>query len=213
MTEGKPTILVVDDDASLRKALQRLIRSAGYASETYASAQAFLDGEKAGSPRCLILDVQMPGLSGLDLQSEMLDRDLFMPVIFLTGHGTIPMSVRAMKSGAVDFLTKPVDEARLFAAIETAVRRDVRERAERAQREDIQRRLDTLTPREYEVLSWVITGMLNKQIASEMGTGEKTVKVHRARVMHKMEVGSLAELVRLAEHAGISSGRDSRESG
>ncbi len=213
MTEGKPTILVVDDDASLRKALQRLIRSAGYASDTYASAQAFLEGEKAGSPRCLILDVQMPGLSGLDLQREMLDRDLFMPVIFLTGHGTIPMSVRAMKSGAVDFLTKPVDEARLFAAIETAVRRDVRERAERAEREDIQRRLDTLTPREYEVLSWVITGMLNKQIASEMGTSEKTVKVHRARVMHKMEAGSLAELVRLAEHVGVPSGRDSRGSG
>lgn len=210
MTEGKPTVFVVDDDASLRKALQRLIRSAGYASDTYASAQAFLEGEKAGSPRCLILDVQMPGLSGLDLQREMLDRDLFMPVIFLTGHGTIPMSVRAMKSGAVDFLTKPVDETRLFAAIETAVRRDVQERAER---EDIQRRLDTLTPREYEVLSWVITGMLNKQIASEMGTGEKTVKVHRARVMHKMEVGSLAELVRLAEQAGIPSGRASRESG
>ncbi|MGB2908403.1 MAG: response regulator transcription factor [Candidatus Aminicenantaceae bacterium] len=209
MTEDRSTVFVVDDDASLRKALQRLIRSAGYASDTYDSAQAFLEGKKAGSPRCLILDVQMPGLSGLDLQREMLARDLYMPVIFLTGHGTVPMSVRAMKSGAEDFLTKPVDEKRLFPAIEAALRKDVQERAERAEREDIQRRLDALTPREYEVLVLAITGMLNKQIAADMGTSEKTVKVHRARVMHKMEAGSLAELVRLAEHAGISSGQNS----
>ncbi len=211
MTEGQATVFIVDDDPSLRRALQRLIRSAGYACDTYGSAQAFLEGEKAGSPRCLILDVQMPGLSGLNLQREMIERDLFMPIIFLTGHGTIPMSVRAMKSGAADFLTKPVDEERLFAAIEAALEQDTQELAERAERQDIQRRLDALTPREYEVLVLVITGMLNKQIAAEMGTSEKTVKVHRARVMHKMEAGSLAELVRLAEHAGISSGRDSQE--
>jgi FixJ family two-component response regulator len=212
VTEGKATVFVVDDDAMLRKALQRLIRSAGYASDTYDSAQAFLEGEKDGSPRCLILDVQMPGLSGLDLQREMLARDLYMPVIFLSGHGTVPMSVRAMKSGAEDFLIKPVDEKRLFPAIEAALRKDVQEREERAEREDIQRRLDALTPREYEVLVLVITGMLNKQIAADMVTSEKTVKVHRARVMHKMEAGSLAELVRLAEHAGIASGRESSES-
>jgi FixJ family two-component response regulator len=212
VTEGKATVFVVDDDAMLRKALQRLIRSAGYASDTYDSAQAFLEGEKDGSPRCLILDVQMPGLSGLDLHREMLARDLYMPVIFLSGHGTVPMSVRAMKSGAEDFLIKPVDEKRLFPAIEAALRKDVQEREERAEREDIQRRLDALTPREYEVLVLVITGMLNKQIAADMVTSEKTVKVHRARVMHKMEAGSLAELVRLAEHAGIASGRESSES-
>ncbi len=211
MTEGRPTVLVVDDDASLRKALQRLIRSAGYDAGVFSTAQAFLDSEKPTSPCCLVLDVQMPGLSGLDLQKEMINRDLFMPVVFLTGHGTIPMSVQAMKSGAVDFLIKPVDETRLFGAIETAIQRDVQERAARAEREDIQRRLDTLTPREFEVLGWVITGMLNKQIASELGTSEKTVKVHRARVMHKMEAGSLAELVRLAEHAGITSGQKSQE--
>ncbi len=194
MTEGKPTILVVDDDASLRKALQRLIRSAGYASDTYASAQAFLEGEKAGSPRCLILDVQMPGLSGLDLQSEMLDRDLFMPVIFLTGHGTVPMSVRAMKSGAVDFLTKPVDEKRLFFSIEAALQKDVQERAERAEREDIQRRLDTLTPREYEVLSWVITGMLNKQIASELTISQNTVNHIRNCFINIFQLSKISRL-------------------
>lgn len=199
------TVFLVDDDASIRRAFTRLIKSAGYAVQAFASARDFLDYWRVSEerPSCLVLDVRMPGLSGLDLQHELQAANTLLPIIFITGHGDIPMSVKAMKEGAVDFLPKPVKDKVLLNAIEQALERAARERAAHDEIDDIRRRLDTLTPRELEVLRLVITGMLNKQIAYQLGTVEKTIKVHRARVMDKMEVESLAELVRLAERAGI----------
>ena len=198
-------VFLVDDDPSVRKALSRLIRSAGYEVEAFGSARDFLDYWRAGEDDrgCLVLDVRMPGLSGLDLQRELQSANTVVPIIFITGHGDIPMSVKAMKQGAVDFLPKPVKDKLLLTAIEQALERGAQERAAHDEIDDIRRRLDILTPREREVLQLVVTGMLNKQIAYQLGTVEKTVKVHRARVMEKMEVQSLAELVRLAEHVGI----------
>jgi FixJ family two-component response regulator len=183
----------------------RLIKSAGYEVQAFASARDFLDYWRTsdGGPSCLVLDVRMPRLSGLDLQHELQAANALLPIIFITGHGDIPMSVKAMKEGAVDFLPKPVKDKVLLNAIEQALERAVREHAGRDEIDDIRRRLDTLTPRELDVLRLVITGMLNKQIAYELGTVEKTIKVHRARVMEKMEVQSLAELVRIAERVGI----------
>ena len=205
--QGAPpsTVFLVDDDTSVRKALTRLISSAGYQVQAFASAREFLDHWRAGEqrPGCLVLDIRMPGLSGLDLQHELQSSNTLLPIIFITGHGDIPMSVKAMKQGAVDFLPKPVIDKLLLDAIEQALERGAQERAAQDEIDDIQRRLDTLTPRELEVMRLVITGMLNKQIAYQLGTVEKTVKVHRARVMEKMEVQSLAELVRLAERIGI----------
>jgi FixJ family two-component response regulator len=197
-------VFLIDDDDSVRKAISRLIRAAGYQVEAFASAQEFLEKNPiVESPSCLVLDVRMPGLSGLDLQETLRAAKVSIPIVFITGHGDIPMSVRAMKAGAVDFLPKPVKESKLLRAIEQALARATREQAENAEVADIQRRLEILTPREREVLELVVTGMLNKQIAYELGTVEKTIKVHRARVMEKMEVESLAELVRLAEKVGI----------
>lgn len=197
-------VFLVDDDASVRKALTRLIRSAGYDVQAFASAREFLDREtRCEGIACLVLDIRMPGLSGMDLQRELQTAKTILPIIFITGHGDIPMSVKAMKGGAVDFLAKPVNDKVLLKAIEQALDRSARESAARDEGDEIRRRLDSLTPREYEVLRLVITGMLNKQIAYQLGTVEKTVKVHRARVMEKMEVQSLAELVRLAEKIGI----------
>ena len=199
-----PTVFLVDDDASVRRALARLIKSAGYRVQSFASAQAFLDAKPQWvGPACLVLDIRMPGVSGLDLQSEMLAANAILPIIFITGHGDIPMSVQAMKAGAVDFLPKPVREETLLPAIEQALARAVIEHDERAELEDIQSRIDTLTPRECEVMERVVAGMLNKQIAFDLGTVEKTIKVHRARVMDKMQVESLAELVRIAQRVGI----------
>jgi FixJ family two-component response regulator len=199
------TVFIVDDDASVRRALTRLIKSAGYEVQAFASARDFLEHGTAGcdGPACLVLDVRMPGLSGLDLQQELEAANALLPIIFITGHGDIPMSVKAMKHGAVDFLPKPVKDKVLLSAIEQALDRAVRERSAHDELDDIRGRLETLTPRELEVLRLVITGMLNKQIAHRLGTVEKTIKVHRARVMEKMQVQSVAELVRLAERAGI----------
>lgn len=199
------TVFLVDDDASVRRALTRLIQSAGYQAQAFSSARDFLDYWRGGAegPACLILDVRMPGLSGLDLQHELRSANALLPIIFITGHGDIPMSVKAMKDGAVDFLAKPVKDKVLLKAIEQALERAVQERSVHDELDTIHRRLDSLTPRELEVLRLVISGMLNKQIAYQLGTVEKTIKVHRARVMEKMEVQSLAELVRLTERAGI----------
>jgi FixJ family two-component response regulator len=199
-----PTVILVDDDASVRRALARLIKAAGYRLQTYTSAREFLDSNLYNDgPACLVLDVRMPGLSGMDLQRELQTANTTLPIIFITGYGNIPMSVKAMKEGAVDFLPKPVRDADLLRAIEQALARAVRERAYREELEDIRSRLEKLTAREHEVMSLVVRGFLNKQIAVELGTVEKTIKVHRARVMQKMQVDSVAELVRVVERAGI----------
>ncbi len=203
MTAGAPVVFVVDDNPSVRKSLTRLIGSAGHAVEAFASAREFLARERYPGPCCLVLDVRMPGLTGLDLQEALASAGRRMSIVFVTGHGNISMSVKAMKGGAVDFLTKPVDDQDLLAAIERCVARDVRDLGAEARVAKIQERVKTLTPRETEVFALVVTGMLNKQIAFELGISEKTVKVHRARVMEKMRAGSVAELVRLADRVGV----------
>ena len=199
-----PNVFLVDDDPSVRRALARLIKSAGHQVQTFASAQEFL-GTSAGGEEaaCLLLDVRMPGLTGIELQRELQTLNRNVPIVFMTGHGNIPMSVQAMKAGAVDFLPKPVKDTDLLRAIEQALARAVRDRAERNELEDVRERVERLTPREREVMVLVVRGLLNKQIAFELGTVEKTIKVHRARVMEKMQVDSLADLVRLAEKVGI----------
>jgi len=197
-------VFLVDDDDSVRRGLGRLIKSGGYEVQTFVSARGFLEsGDYNKGPACLVLDVRMPGLSGLDLQRELQAANAILPIIFITGHGDIPTTVRAMKAGAVDFLAKPVKDVVLLRAIEQALARAVHDNAEREALEAQSQRLNTLTPREREVMALVVSGMLNKQIAFELGTVEKTIKVHRARVMQKMGANSLAELVRLAERAGI----------
>jgi FixJ family two-component response regulator len=203
MTAVAPMIFVVDDDLSVRKSLTRLLASAGYAVEAFAAAPEFLARERYTGPCCLVLDVRMPGLTGLDLQGTLAEAGRRMSIIFVSGHLDVPMTVKAMKNGAVDLLTKPVDEKDLLAAIERAVARDVQTRDAEARVTEIQERVKTLTPRETEVFALVVTGMLNKQIASDLRIGEKTVKVHRARVMDKMQAGSVAELVRLADQVGV----------
>jgi len=199
------TVFLVDDDPSVRRALTRLIRSAGYHVQAFASAGEFLDywRRPEHGTGCLVLDVRMPGMSGLDLQHGLQAANIPLPIVFVTGHGDIPMSVKAMKEGAVDFLPKPVKDEELLRAIEQALARADRELAQHTEVMHVRRRLATLTPRERQVMELVVAGMLNKQIAYELGTVEKTIKVHRARVMQKMEVKSLAELVRIAEKAHI----------
>jgi FixJ family two-component response regulator len=199
------TVFLVDDDSSVRRAMTRLIKSAGYHVQAFGSARDFLDYRRATDQilACLVLDVRMPGLSGLDLQQELQATDAPLPIIFITGHGNIPLGVKAMKDGAVDFLPKPVKDTVLLQAIEQALARAALEQGERQQAENLQKRLNALTPREREVMNLVVRGLLNKQIAFELGTVEKTVKVHRARVMEKMKVQSLPELVRIAQRVGI----------
>ena len=203
MTSSDAIVFVVDDDSSVRSALKRLIKSVGHKVTTFSSAREFLDHDHPDAPSCLVLDIRMPGLSGLELQEQMAALGLNMPIIFITGHGNIPTSVRAMKAGAVDFLEKPFDDQALIDAINQAIEKDTQEKREQTEIRDIKQRVASLTPREYEVFSLVVTGMLNKQIAFDLGTSEKTIKVHRARVMQKMSAESLADLVRLCEKAGV----------
>ncbi len=202
MTSDGATVFIVDDDRSVRTALARLMRSAALRAETFASAKEFLQRVHPDGPGCMVLDLSMPGSTGLELQEDMAAADIDLPIIFLTGHGSVPSSVKALKSGAVDFLEKPVDDDLLLSAIKDAVEGNVRTRRNRAQLSEIQERVARLTRRELQVFRLVVQGKLNKQVAVELGMSEKTVKVHRSRVMQKMEADSLAELVRVAERAG-----------
>jgi len=203
MTSPAATVCIVDDDPSVLKALARLIGTAGYRVKTYERASVFLDSRLPRGPKCLVLDLRMPGLGGLDLQRELAARGLILPIIFLTGHGDVPSSVEAMKAGAVDFLTKPVRGAALLEAVRSALDKDKTSLKGRRDVDSIRNRIKRLSPREYEVFRWVISGHLNKQTANELGISEKTVKFHRAMVMRKMKANSVAELTILADRAGV----------
>jgi FixJ family two-component response regulator len=203
MAEPTEIVFIVEDDASVRRAIGALIRLAGLTVQTFPSAQDFLAFSRPDVPSCLVLDVQLPGLSGLDLQEELAKADIQIPIIFLTGHGDIPMTVRAMKAGAQEFLTKPFDDEDLLEAIHEAIKRDRVARRERANMRTLYDRYNSLTPREQEVMKWVVSGLLNKQIAAELGISEIMIKVHRGQVMQKMQAKSLADLVRMSEKLAL----------
>lgn len=203
MTGVRPFVCVVDDDLSVRKSLGRLLASAGYTVEAFASARDFLAHGPSASPCCVVLDVRMPGLTGIDLQRSLAAAGRRMSIVFLTGHIDVPTSVRAMRDGAIDLLMKPVDQGELLAAVARAVTKDAGDRTEEQRIAEIRQRVETLTARETQVFALVVTGMLNKQIAYDLGIAEKTIKVHRARVMGKMRASSVAELVRLADAVGV----------
>jgi FixJ family two-component response regulator len=201
---SEPTVSIIDDDPSARRGLTRLVRAAGMNVRSFASAQDFLASGLQDGQGCIVLDVRMPEMTGPELQEELGKAEHCMPIIFLSAHADVPTTARAMKKGAVDFLTKPVDGKALLEAIRLSLAEDAENRAQLAETTSIQERLKRLTPREHEVMAYVITGMLNKQIAAEMGVTEGTVKIHRGRVMQKLGIGSVPELVRLSEKAGIA---------
>ena len=204
MNDASHMVFLIDDEPSVLKALARVIGATGFRTASFSSPQSFLEQYEPAARGCIVLDVSMPGFTGLELQQALIEKNCSLPIVFLTGRGDIPTSVRAMKHGAVDFLTKPVDDYDLIAAVDRALAREATDHVRRAQITELQMRFSTLTSREQEVLGHVIAGRLNKQIAAVLGTTEKTVKVHRARVMEKMQAQSLAELVRLSGTAGIS---------
>jgi FixJ family two-component response regulator len=203
MTEPAPIVFVVDDDPSVRRAIKRLVGSVGLEVELFGSAQEFLRSKRPDAPSCLVLDIRLPGISGLDFQRELAQANIHIPIIFITAHGDIPMTVRAMKAGAVEFLTKPFRDQDLLDAIQFALERDRARRQQEAEVAMLRERFESLTSREREVLPLVVSGLLNKQIAAEIGTSETTVKVHRGQLIRKMGADSLADLVRMAEKMGI----------
>jgi FixJ family two-component response regulator len=205
--EAAPIVFIVDDDLSVRRTTERLVRTAGFNVQTFTSGREFLKSPRPEGPACLLLDVRMPGLDGMQLQKELTRSGISIPIIFITGHGDIPMSVRAMKAGAVEFLTKPFRSQSLLEAIRSAIERDRSAHKERSESEELRQRYEQLTAREREVMTLVVTGMLNKQVAGELATTERTIKFHRANIMQKMQAESLADLVRVAGKLGVSSKR------